>query len=78
MGPLPKALARTVRTIVDGSVLHAYVLERFRCGLVKDFRTRGAHRPENLRGHSAVARYYKSDAPAPAHEVIAAQKGDGG
>jgi hypothetical protein len=69
---------RKVRTIVDGSVLHASVLERFRCGSVKNFRTWGAYRPENLRGHSAVARYYKSDAPAPAHEVIAAQKGDGG
>lgn len=64
---------RKVRTIVDGSVLHASVLERFHCGSVKNFRTWGAYRPENLRGNGSVARYYESDAPTSAHEVTAAQ-----
>lgn len=50
-----------LRTIVDGSVLHETVLERFNCGLVKNFRTWGPYRPENLWNHSLVAQCYKSE-----------------
>jgi hypothetical protein len=64
---------RKVRPIIDGSILHVSVLERFRCGSVKNFRIWGPYRPQNLRNHSMVAQCYKSETAGSAVEATAAQ-----
>lgn len=50
---------RELRKIPIDAPLHGSVVERFECDSVKNFRAWSKYRPDNLKSHNKVAKYYQ-------------------